>query len=528
MTSTLHYFAVGGTGALSVEPLLHMCAAGIGPKRIGIILIDADAGSPALKRARELIQLYCNVRTAFGNPDIGFFSTELIRTSRQESFWTPLSAGMPTATGAVQDMSRMALETFVDFSRMTGESEDARHLFDLLFSDEQRIELLQEGFRGNPAIGSILMHSFARSTLCRELMASAKNDPSSRFFAAGSIFGGTGASALPVIAQVLANAGIEEHRLGAALITPYYALGVPSREEDQDGRLKPDSARFLRAAAAALPTYTRGQTRYGRMYVIGDEHSLPRARKVYSAGGSSQKNDPHFVELFAALAALDFARLPSTTDSSGMVYTTVQGQEPSWVDLHAEGRKELPSFMIGLNFFLQYFKAQRNATEEQVLQADLAKVPWMNQVGLDPSFVRTNSKELNDLGKYAEAVWAYLWAAGSNFLPLRLAAFDSLSSQSVPVPDDYASHEERSFKLPRIEASLHGYNRKKKGGFFSFGDEARLSDRPTEMFAHFSESPRANIHGLPALMHYLRSGSQHFVDRWFSAAATPSSGAGAS
>ena len=253
--NTLYYFAVGGTGALSVEPLLHLCAAGLGPDRLAIVLIDPDAGSPALSRALELVESYQAARAVAGEKSV-LFRTKLIRTDKAESVWSPLSGDGGGGIG------QQTLEGYVEKARMEGSCAPAGELLDLLFSRQQQIEQLREGFRGNPAIGSILMHALRDSRVFRELLSSAKADPDGRFFAAGSIFGGTGASALPVLAKILADAGIGPERIGGALVTPYYALGVPSTEEERDGRLKPESAKFMSATTAALPTYTAKQTRY--------------------------------------------------------------------------------------------------------------------------------------------------------------------------------------------------------------------------------------------------------------------------
>src|SRR5829696_1055218 len=162
---TLYYFAVGGTGALTVEPLLMLCAAGIGPRKLAVSLIDADAANPALARAQALLRNYEQVREAFGNPAEGFFSTELIRTKRAESVWSPL--GTEVAHGGDQ-----SLERFAERARMAGANRAAASLFDLLFSTEQQQEQLHEGFRGNPAIGSILMHGLKESDFFENLMAS--------------------------------------------------------------------------------------------------------------------------------------------------------------------------------------------------------------------------------------------------------------------------------------------------------------------------------------------------------------------
>jgi hypothetical protein len=503
---TLYYFAIGGTGAQSVEPLLHLCAAGLGPDRLSVILIDPDAGNPALGRALDLIDQYEHVRRSFGNPSNGFFRTELIRTDRQHSVWSPLGVGGSQATG------EHTLDSYVQRARMDGESRDARELFDLLFSPAQQREKLKEGFRGNPAIGSIMMHGLKDATLFKELMNIAKNDTDARFFAVGSIFGGTGASALPVVAKLLADAGINTTQIGGTIVTPYYALGVPSADEDRDGRLKPESEKFLSATAAALPTYTRQQTRFGALYAIGDDQSLPKPRKQYSAGGPTQVNDPHFVEFFAALAALDF----HINEREGLLYTSVESNEPSWLDLplSEEQRQELRTFFVAANFYLQYFGVSRSAAEEQRLEAELAGMPFLKDVELPSSFVRANARELNELGQYFESVWAWLWTVTRNYHALRLVSFDSLSTTKLSIPSSFASNNQLAH-LPYLESCLAGFNGKQSGGIFHRGVPDRLKG-VVEVYSWYNRIKREGVHGMAGLLHYLRVGTARFVREWYS------------
>jgi hypothetical protein len=513
---TLHYFAVGGTGALSVEPLLLLCAAGIGPSRLAVTLIDADAANPSFARAQALLKLYSEVRQAFDSPVEGFFRTELIRTKRSESVWSPLGApGAPEA-------GDLSLERFVERARMAGENRDAGILFDLLFSVEQQKEQLREGFRGNPAIGSILMHGLKESTFFRELMNSARGDTTAAFFVTGSVFGGTGASALPVLAEVLVSEGIEPSRIGAAVVTPYFSLAEPSQRERQDGRLKPDSSVFLRNTAAALPTYTRGLSRYGSLYVVGDEESLPRPRSTYSAGGPTQRNDPHVVELYAALAALDFARDerrdPAT--ATAVHYVTTGSAEPSWSDLplQPDERRELLTFAVAANFFLTYFGLTRNGAEQQDLIDELKTQPWTKHIGLAPQFVRTDAGALDLLGRYFAATWGYLWAATHNYVALRLVSFATRASRRVPTPQEYASVErEADLVLPRIDNCLDGYSPPRKGGMFGLfkrGEDQLESD--AQMFRWFNQVRREDVKGLHGFLTYLHDGTRLFTDEWYS------------
>ncbi|HEX8452774.1 MAG TPA: hypothetical protein VF647_11800 [Longimicrobium sp.] len=517
-TNTLYYLAVGGTGALSVEPLLALCAAGLGPARLAVMLIDADAANPAVARARELTRQYALVREAFGNPEQGFFRTALIRTAPAESVWSPLGSG------STDDVGQVTLERFTERQRMTGDCADAATLLDLLFSPGQQKEPLREGFRGNPSIGSILMHGIRESEFFRQFMSSARGDTSAAFFVAGSIFGGTGASALPVLAKVLAAEGIQRAALGAALVTPYYSLEEPGQGERQDGRLKPNSEVFLRNTAAALPTYVRGHSEYGALYVIGDDQSLPRPRPLYSAGGAGQKNDPHVVELYAALAALDFAQRPHEPGAPTRVrYSTVAGQQPTWSDLPlgTEERRDLQAFLVAANFFLQYFGPTRSGAEQQAIIDELRSQAWVHEIALAPEFVRTQSAALDALGRYFGSVWGYLRAVSENYVPVRLVTFEGASGRAIRTPDEYArsggDNPETEFRLPPVDKCLAGFaprQKPKRLGIFGKGGEDQLASL-AEIFSWYNRARVPKGAGLPGLLRYMEAGTRLFVTEWY-------------
>lgn len=516
-SNTLYFFGVGGTGALAVEPLLMLCAAGIGPPRLAVMLIDADAGNPAFARAQELIRQYNEVRDAFGHPAEGFFRTELIRTAPSESVWSPLGSGDPN------EMGNLTLEKYVERARMTGETRPAATLIDVLFSPEQQKERLREGFRGNPAIGSVLMHGLKDSSFFRQFLNGAKGDTSAAFFAAGSIFGGTGAAALPVLAEILVSEGIDAADVGAALVTPYYALGEPGQREQQDGRLKPNSSVFLRNTAAALPTYTRGHSRYGTLYVIGDEQSLPQPRPVYAAGGHDQRNDPHAVELFAALAALDFAGGERPRGGrTRMFYATTEGEQPGWRDLPLteEAREQLVTFLTASNFFLHYFGPTRSGAEQQHLIEELRTQTWLRDIGLDAEFLRSSAADVDRLGSYLASVWGYLRGVTGNYVPLRLVSFADQGNRRIPVPPEYAlARQESEFVLPRVDNCLESFSPRQRKKFLVFGKggEDRLTSL-AEIFHWYNQVQAGNRRGLGALLFYLQEGTRRFVREWYSSA----------
>jgi hypothetical protein len=513
---TLYYFAIGGTGALTVEPLLHLCAAGLGPRQLTVVLVDPDSANPAVERAIELIELYRKVRDAFGRPDAGFFRTEVSPSRQEEVLWSPIGRENAGAQGG-----NTTLGAYVDDTRMAETLRRAGLLFDLLYSQRQQEERLREGFRGNPAIGSILMTGLKDAKLIQNLKQAAAGDNEKSFFAVGSIFGGTGAAGLPVLATLLQPARIAGEtdaawqersasfraRLGAAVITPYFSLPQPTGAESAERRLRPDSSVFLRNTRAALPTYVRDRTAYGSLYVVGDSLSLPHLRRVYSAGGEEQRNDPYVVELYAALAALDFARnRPEHRESTGFYFTRVSGRTPGWPDLPlAEPeRAELQAFLVGTNLFLQYFGPTRDDAAKQLLMRELAALPWLGQIGLSPAFVREDSAALDLLGAYFAAVWGYLFAVQNaptgQQTRLDLVRFTTPSDRRIPTPVQFPfSTEEPTFALPRIDATLS-----------SFGASGALGDR-VEAFRWFNRVRDRDPRGLPGFLHYLRSASRLYV-----------------
>lgn len=515
-TTALYYFAIGGTGALSVEPLVHLCAAGLGPPSVRVVLIDADSASPAVERALELLEQYRRVREAFGRPARGFFRTDITPTQQERVHWSPIGKENPGADGG-----NTTLSTYVTETRMGGSLADARLLFDLLYSDRQQDEALREGFRGNPAIGSILLSGLKDAGLMADIRKSAEGDTGKAFFATGSIFGGTGAAGLPVVANLLrpergeheADGAWKERRanfrarMGAALVTPYFSLPPAPTDASTRGRLHPDSSGFLRNTRAALPTYTRGRTGYGSMYVIGDARSLPHQRRVYSAGGKEQRNDPHAVELYAALGALHFAgNRPPAAEDATFHYTRVTGLAPGWADLPLshDDRQGLQALLVAANFFLQYFRATRTDDDERMLIRELHTLPWPAHVHLNASFVRQNRAELDVLGAYFSELWGYLFALQNaptaQQTRLSLVRFGEGAGIRGRTPARYPfSDPEPEFVLPRVDATLPG-----------LGQAVALREN-VDFFRWFNRVRERDPRGVAGFLHYLHAASLGYV-----------------
>ncbi|MEP6620002.1 MAG: hypothetical protein ABJE47_11830 [bacterium] len=437
---TLTVFAVGGSGIRSIEPLLHLCALGLGPRQLKILLVDPDQSNDAVQRIRGLIDLYLEARTGLtdnGPADGGYFRTEVVDVLDKGILWSPIADD--ASFGSSKFKARVARPL------MSEQAEDLAVLHDLLFSKETQEMDMTLGFRGVPAIGTVFMHRLRRAPFIRQLLSDAQTEPDSVFFAIGSIFGGTGAAGLPVIGRTLvaglpageggrgAVRGISPERVGAALLLPYFTLPAPATQTAADGGIRPDSALFAQNAAAALPTYAQGDAQYGGLYAIGD--SEPREQLVNEVGGQAQANRSHYVELYAALAALDFAARGGERSNDAKPvfhYTAVGGDAVRWSDLPIDiaSEKRLMGGLVSIQSFLTYFRPNGNSHPH--FERDFRGATWRSQLGLDGKAFEQRSKGLDALGKFFRASWAWLAELRGSTPPLVL-----LNTQA-PQPADAA------------------------------------------------------------------------------------------
>jgi hypothetical protein len=308
MTTQRYYIGVGGTGARVAEALVHLCAAGLGPDELFIMLIDPDAGNGNLHRTTTLIRNYkeAQMQVKERAQDVALFKTNIIGPRQP---WTVLTDENPT------------LRKFISLDSL---DESLKEFAKLLFSDADLDVKLNEGFRGRPAIGAVVMSQpNTDAKPWPEFWAaieSVAGEGTAKVFVAGSVFGGTGAAGLPTLgagsvlrdkANLIGKSGdkpVSKIRLGACLVLPYFTFNSDKKSiEAEAGKpfMKPGD--FPLATSAALHYYlTKDDLAYEDLYLIGD----PGLENVgeFSAGAKDQENRPHFVELGAALSALDFFR----------------------------------------------------------------------------------------------------------------------------------------------------------------------------------------------------------------------------
>ena len=286
------YYAIGigGTGAKCLESLIHLAAVGMMPddNDLYVLFIDPDEANGSLARAAATLNHYKTFST-----DPRLTQPRLLRTkiiSADNPVWTPFNKDVPNP----------CLANFFHYDTLSMAKNPAAELFEVLYSKRERETKLDRGFRGHPSIGASIMAQtvLGEDEPWRTFRSLVETDTNAKVFLAGSIFGGTGASGFPTIAQLIKDEF--NVQIGGALALPYFTFIADGNEE-----LRAKAEYFLMNTQAALKYYHLWNRHliYNAIYLFGDESQV----KVDSAlGGEEQENAPHFIELYAALAAVDF------------------------------------------------------------------------------------------------------------------------------------------------------------------------------------------------------------------------------
>lgn len=383
----LTLICAGGSGARILESLIHLCVAGLGPPKLRAFVVDPDATNGNLDVTKKLVERYILCRETFANKE--FFTTELdlIQPGTELITWIPVNR-------------QQKFENVLNYHQLTPEQKDVVRLF---FTASELDMDMDVGFRGHPALGAAALsllpvyQKHPAEAFWNKVTGQLQHDVlagEARVVIAGSVFGGTGASAIHPLVRYLRSAMNDKanaHKLkvAAVALVPYFKF---SAADSATGQIPKDevtalSEHFALAAKSAASYYDHlYRTRdwdFDAMYWVGDD--TPVTVK-YSKGGSPQQNPAHFVELLGALACLEFALNPPSQRScwySGphALDSATSGNLISWSDLpiaeqsREHAQRKLHAFHLAavahLGFFHRLFQDSR-------LEAKPWCVPWYN------------------------------------------------------------------------------------------------------------------------------------------------------
>ena len=333
----LFVIAIGGTGMRCLESFIHMCAIGMYDNRtINILTLDTDKTNGNLQRVEELIDFYQKIKSEKenvvdgGSPNVDtFFSAKL-------NFYKFCT-----------DYSGQARSSYSALTHLAQGKEETQQNSDLssLFLDPDTVQKfdLQYGYRAQTHLGSLRMYQSIIEAACHaaqngdaasELEKSLKafverlqqNQEQARVFVFGSVFGGTGASSIPVIPKALQEVAhiclngqtinFSKAKFGSTLLTYYFQFGKADDNQMKGDLVVADSNNFALNSQVALQFYQSDPTvknTYKRFYHVGWPSSkrldVSNGKGKTIVGGDKQRNNCHVAELLCASAAYDFFTL---------------------------------------------------------------------------------------------------------------------------------------------------------------------------------------------------------------------------
>lgn len=321
------YYAIGigGTGSKCLESLIHLAAAGMMPDKkqeLYVLFVDPDKANGSLARAVKTLECY---KKFFNNPQLA--QPHLLQT-KIDPDTTPIFSPFDQGNDDKPDLAK-----FFDYAALKLANDGAAHLFEVLYSENERATPLHEGFRGHPSIGAAVMAQtvFEGDGPWKTFQAKVAKDRNPKIFLAGSIFGGTGASGFPTIAKLIKDALDGKPiaaQIGGALILPYFTFN----DTGDPKQLKAKAEHFLMNTQAALAYYRNKDLSYNAIYLMGDDSQVQVQN--FSLGGKAQQNAQHFIELYAALAAIHFFGNDGAADGGPQYFRLDRANEPlNWADL---------------------------------------------------------------------------------------------------------------------------------------------------------------------------------------------------
>lgn len=320
---TYNIIAIGGTGMRCAESLVHLCAMGMfDDTQVNLLALDTDYNNGNFKRLKNLVDNYRRITA-----DREGVATDTLFSAKIDYY----SFSPDYSHGTNFDSESHYSDSQAITHDETGVKWKESDIADLSLTENMRKMDLQHGYRAQTQMGSMLMYHAIIEEAYKAKVGNAKgsqlakfvehlmNNTGQKVFLFGSVFGGTGASSIPILpralqraAQILSRDGngdvLGKNFFGTVMLTNYFSFESPKNQ----GAIVATSDKFALNSQAALFFYHNDKTvrhTYKRLYLIGRDtpHSVTKKGQSQSlTGGEGQRNPEDYIELLAASAAYDF------------------------------------------------------------------------------------------------------------------------------------------------------------------------------------------------------------------------------
>lgn len=370
---------LGGTGARCGEIFVHMCANGyLDCELVNILYIDSDQDNGNGQCFKKLVEIYqeCQKQYRIPNNSIPCFFRPQIRL---------ILADPVQGFSYFKDLSRPTMN-----SMMEDNGGDA--LMQALYSEEEQNMKISDGFFAHPNVGAALFAASMDKIMAEFLhMIQLRQDlETTKIFMIGSLFGGTGASSLPTISQYLRKTLFgnsdnklvnEKLKIGGCMVLPYFRFSkenLPNAPAPGKG-IAIESEKFATKTRSALEYYQYMDNDQSQMfeslYILG--HDGNDIRGFYTTAGSTQRNLPHIVEFYGAMACVHF--FESSMDERGRYFSVVGKNTIYWNDIYKNTRGYF-NFLMMMRFAIVMksliLEEMFDHTRENKLKPMARDIPW--------------------------------------------------------------------------------------------------------------------------------------------------------
>ena len=294
-------FCIGGTGIRVMKSITMLMAGGMSTNGYTVIpvILDPHLDLEEKKNLHALIEGYediykrsINNGSSTSNHLDGFFNSEIKTLSE--------------LCGQTNDTHQYAgtkdeFRSYIGLANL-GTEDINNYLIETMFSTKNLDNPLSVGFKGNPNVGTVVLGDMIENaSWFKDFKSQCEKDD--RIFIIGSIFGGTGASGIPLLVKKVRKLDdrptVKNAIIGAITVLPYYGLKDPTTTGSDI-----DSANFYTKTKAALAYYSKCKVDSNYLYYIGEKN----LKQVYDNDEKKQDDKANFIELIAASALFDFLK----------------------------------------------------------------------------------------------------------------------------------------------------------------------------------------------------------------------------
>lgn len=346
-----YIFAIGGSGARVLRSLTMLLASGCrgtaANNEIIANIIDYDSTNGDTNRTQKVMETYHYLHSnAYKNGD----------TDTEQFFCNPLLMLRDKCDAAQRalldvnakfDLHLSAATTNQTFANYIGYNSlgvgtgnnETRQLLESLYDtssekipgttcDNPKAELkmnLHKGFKGCPNLGCIVTKHLESSSELN-LAVNSLIQATDNIVIIGSLFGGTGASGIPMLLDLFdRNENTRTANKAVVALLPYFHVAPP----DDNNKSAVNSNTFIAKTKAAISAYNKGLYGLAKcFYFVGDN---PQNVFANVDGDAGQKNDAHYVELASAMCILDFIE----NTGAGGFEVGLKNREDSKVDYNS-------------------------------------------------------------------------------------------------------------------------------------------------------------------------------------------------